>query len=36
MALIAFIAGAVVALILRTLISAMADDDARALILRWA
>ena len=37
MALIAFIAGAVVALILRTLIRrAMADDDARALILRWA
>lgn len=36
MALIAFIAGAVVALILRTLIRAMADDDDRALILRWA
>lgn len=36
MTLIAFIAGAVMALILRTLIRAMADHDARALILRWA
>ena len=36
MTLTAFIAGAVVALILRTFIRAMADDDARALILRWA
>ena len=36
MALIASIAGAVVALILRKLVRAMADDDARALILRWA
>ena len=36
MALIAFIAGAVVALTLRTLMREMADNDSRALILRWA
>ena len=36
MTLIAFIAGAVIALALRTLIRAMADHDSRALILRWA
>ena len=36
MALFSFIAGAVFALVIRTSISAMADQDARTLILRWA
>ena len=36
MVVIAFVAGAVVALILRTMVRAMADHSARREILRWA
>ena len=36
MVVIAFVAGAVVALILRTIVGAMADHSARTEILRWA
>ena len=36
MVVVAFVAGAVVALILRTMVLAMADHTARTEILRWA
>ena len=36
MVVLAFVAGAVVALILRTMVLAMADHTARTEILRWA
>ena len=36
MTVFAFIAGAAFALIVRTLVRAMADRDARTQILRWA
>ena len=36
MVVIAFVAGAVVALILRVMVRAMADHSARTEILRWA
>ena len=36
MVVFAFVAGAVVALILRTMVLAMADHTARTEILRWA